>query len=57
MKILLILRRLFGSRPVAPKDQGRAHALEPLDHPELKRMSLRELADLPLTRFCREGRS
>jgi hypothetical protein len=30
--------------------QDRNH--EPLDHPEIARMTLRELADLPLSREC-----
>ncbi len=33
------------------QDESDAPAsMEPLDHPELRRMSLRELADLPLQR-------
>jgi hypothetical protein len=50
MKIFSIFYGLFDRLP-------RACAVEPgpLDHPEIKRMSLRELADLPLHPFCQVG--
>ena len=53
MKISSIIRRLVDRRlhrlgtdhrPVAPPD--------PIDHPEIRRMSLREIADLPFDRGC-----
>jgi hypothetical protein len=30
---------------------------EPLDHPELARMTMRELADLPMPTYTRDSRS
>jgi hypothetical protein len=52
MKILSLLRDLFGSPSPGPADEHEdARWLEPLDHPEIKRMSLREIADLPLNQI------
>jgi hypothetical protein len=34
------------------RPRATAVALDPLDHPDIKRMSLRELADLPLHPSC-----
>ena len=52
MKILSILHGLF-HRPTSGSadDHSDAQWLEPLDHPEIKRMSLREIADLPLNQI------
>jgi hypothetical protein len=54
MKILFALGRLF-DRDIdsAGASQDRAPP-DPLDHPELKRLSLREIADLPLNRGRQE---
>ena len=44
---------LLGKRAgVESVDADRTH--DPLDHPELKRMSLAELADLPMPTYARE---
>jgi hypothetical protein len=52
MKILSILRDLFGGpSPGLADEHEDARWLEPLDHPEIKRMSLREIADLPLNQI------
>jgi hypothetical protein len=52
MKILSILHDLFDRAPSGTVDQhDDAQWLEPLDHPEIKRMSLREIADLPLNQI------
>jgi hypothetical protein len=50
MKILSILHGLF-ERPPRPPEI----APDPLDHPDIRRMSLRELADLPLHPSCHAG--
>ena len=52
MKILSILHGLFHP-PISgsASEYGDAQWLEPLDHPEIKRMSLREIADLPLNQI------
>jgi hypothetical protein len=52
MKIISILQALFaGPFPASADEQDGAQWLEPLDHPEIKRMSLREIADLPLNQI------
>jgi hypothetical protein len=52
MKILSILHNLFDRPPPHAADaHDEAGWLEPLDHPEIKRMSLREIADLPLNQI------
>jgi hypothetical protein len=52
MKILSILRELFDwPSPGSANEHDDAQWLEPLDHPEIKRMSLREIADLPLNQI------
>jgi hypothetical protein len=51
MKIFSIARRLLNGRRLSPtREQNRTPPCDPLDHPELKNMSLRELADLPFNR-------
>ena len=47
---MIDVRRLFRKRE-APLGKGP----DVLDHPDLMRMSLRELADLPLPRAWRDG--
>jgi hypothetical protein len=52
MKILSMLHTWLDwpSPGSADEDDG-AQWLEPLDHPEIRRMSLREIADLPLNQI------
>jgi hypothetical protein len=53
MKILSILHEWFRRLP-PPGSQGEHDEeqwLEPLDHPEIRGMSLREIADLPLNQI------
>jgi hypothetical protein len=54
MKIFSSLRRLFDrlrarSKPVDAKTPALP---DPLDHPDIRRMNLHELADLPFNRAC-----
>ena len=52
MKILSILHELFDwPSPGSAEDHDGSQWLEPLDHPEIRRMSLREIADLPLNQI------
>lgn len=44
MILIRMIRRLLPPGPALPRD--------PLDHPDLARMSPRELSDLPLPRPC-----
>ncbi len=46
--------KLIGSRSDETAT-GQGCNREPLDHPEIARMTLQELADLPLPRDLREG--
>jgi hypothetical protein len=53
MKISSIIRRLLERRSQRMTlEQGPAPPADPIDHPEIRRMSLRELADLPFERNC-----
>jgi hypothetical protein len=54
MKIFLALRRLFDREPDSAEIGQDGTPPDPLDHPELKRLSLREIADLPLNRGRQE---
>jgi hypothetical protein len=53
MKILSIVRRLLERRKARRcEEQSCAPQYDPLDHPEIKRMTALELADLPFDRGC-----
>ena len=53
MKISSMIRRLLERRlQRLTLEQGPASPADPIDHPEIRRMSLRELADLPFERHC-----
>jgi hypothetical protein len=54
MKIFLMASRLFERRRGGAVRREATAADDPLDHPDIKRMSLRELADLPFERCRRE---
>jgi hypothetical protein len=57
MKIFSQIRRLthrLRAQASVVEDKTPA-APDPLDHPEIRRMSLRELADLPFNRTCCAG--
>jgi hypothetical protein len=54
MKIFSRIRRLL-HRPYAGATAAENKApspADPMDHPDIRRMSLRELADLPFNRTC-----
>jgi hypothetical protein len=55
MKISLIVNRLFHRRRINADARERMQSCDPLDHPAIRRMSLRELADLPFNRTCRDN--
>jgi hypothetical protein len=58
MKIFWNLRRFLIPRAEhAPAKPIGVWTGEPLDHPAIKRMSLRELADLPFNRKCCASRT
>jgi hypothetical protein len=53
MKILSIVRRLLERRKARRCEElSCAPQYDPLDHPEIKRMTALELADLPFDRGC-----
>jgi len=57
MKIISTLRRLFDRRPARPDHEtDQTEPFDLFDHPELRNLSLRERADLPLNRSCWEAR-
>jgi hypothetical protein len=52
MKVLSILHEWLHRPPPGSEDEhDEEQWLEPLDHPEIRRMSLREIADLPLNQI------
>ena len=54
MKIFSMMQRVFERRRRAAADCC-APPCDPIDHSAIKRMSLRELADLPFDRSCYGG--
>jgi hypothetical protein len=56
MKIFLTLRRLFAARRACTyPESAEVWTGDPLDHPAIRRMTPRELADLPFDRTRRQN--
>jgi hypothetical protein len=50
MRILAVMRRLVGGGSRHERRQGSADFADPFMHPDVRRMTARQLADLPLVR-------
>ncbi|MGO4833384.1 hypothetical protein AB4144_14035 [Rhizobiaceae sp. 2RAB30] len=57
MKIFSILTKPLAQVKFFSEDERAAWARDPLSHPELEQMSVRELADLPFNRGYRQPAS